>query len=65
MLLGCIPPRQWWRSQGSVFTKSPEGSVHIKHLEGVIFESKQVAEAHGVELCKKWVDENLKSSDEA
>jgi hypothetical protein len=50
----------WWRSQGSVFTNTPEGSVHIKLLEGVIFESKQAAEAHGLELCKKWVDENQK-----
>ena len=59
-----VPPG-WWRSQGSVLTNSPEGSTHIKHLEGVIFESKQAAEAHGLKLCKEWVDENLKSSDEA
>ena len=54
----------WWRSQGSVFTDSPQGSIHIKHLEGVIFESQQAAEAHGLGLCKKWVDENLKSIDD-
>jgi hypothetical protein len=54
----------WWRSQGSVFSDSPQGSIHIKHLEGVIFESQQAAEAHGLELCKNWVDENLKSIDD-
>jgi hypothetical protein len=54
----------WWRSQGSVYTDSSEGSVHIKQLEGVIFESKQAAEAHGLELCKKWIDENLKPNDD-
>jgi hypothetical protein len=52
---------EWWRSQGSVFTAGPEGSTHLKQLdEGFIFESKKAAEAHGLELSKKWVDENLK-----
>jgi hypothetical protein len=56
---------EWWRSQGSVFTNGPAGVIHIKHLdEGFIFESKKAAEAHGLELCKKWVDGNLKASDE-
>jgi len=54
----------WWRSSGSVFTDSPQGSIHIKRLEGVIFESQQAAEAHGLELCKKWIDKNLKSIDD-
>ena len=52
---------EWWRSQGSVFTGRLEGSIHLKHLdEGFIFESKKAAQAHGLELSKKWVDENLK-----
>jgi hypothetical protein len=54
----------WWRSQGSVYTNSPEGTIHFKQLEGVIFESKEAAEAHGLELCKKWVDGNLEASDD-
>jgi hypothetical protein len=53
-----------WRSQGDVFVNSSEGSIHIKHLEGVIFESKEAAEAHGLELCKEWLDENLEASDD-
>jgi hypothetical protein len=52
-----------WRSHGDVFVNSSKGSIHIKHLEGVIFESKKAAEAHGLELCKQWVDENLEASD--
>jgi hypothetical protein len=52
---------EWWRSQGSVFTGRAEGSIQLKRLdEGFIFESKKIAEAHGLELCKKWVDQNLK-----
>jgi hypothetical protein len=52
----------WWRSEGSVFTDTPEGSIHFKLLEGAIFESKEAAEAHGLEICKEWVDQNLEAS---
>jgi hypothetical protein len=56
---------EWWRSQGGVFANKKQKYIHIKHLDaGFIFESKQAAESHGLELCKKWVDENLKSSDD-
>jgi hypothetical protein len=53
-----------WRSHGDVFVNSSNGSIHIKHLEGVIFGSKEAAEAHGLELCKKWLGENLEASDD-
>ena len=54
-----------WRSQGSIFTNDEQGSIRIKHVDaGFIFESKKAAEAHGLELCKKWIDENLKPSDD-
>jgi hypothetical protein len=33
----------WWRSQGSVYTNTPEGSILIKCLDGVIFESQRAA----------------------
>jgi hypothetical protein len=55
---------EWWRSHGDVFVNSSNGSIHIKHLEGVICESKEAAEAHGLELCKKWLEENLEASDD-
>jgi hypothetical protein len=45
------------------FVNSWKGSIHIKHLEGIIFESKKAAETHGVELCKQWLGENLEASD--
>ena len=47
----------WWRSQGSVYSNAQEGSVLIKCLDGVIFESQRAAQDHGLELCKKWIDE--------
>jgi hypothetical protein len=50
----------WWRSQGRVFGTPPKGPVLIQSLDGVIFESRGTAEAHGLELSKKWIDENLK-----
>ena len=46
-------------SQGNVFTNTPEGSTLSKRLGGAILESKQAAEAHGLRLCKKWINENL------
>jgi hypothetical protein len=57
-------PDDAWRSHGDVFVNSSNGSIHIKHLEGVIFGSKEAAEAHGLELCKKWLGENLEASDD-
>jgi hypothetical protein len=47
-----------WRSQGIVFTKTPQGSFMIKRLDGAVCHSKRAAEAHGLELGKKWIDEN-------
>jgi hypothetical protein len=46
------------RSQGIVFTNTPGGSIMIKRLEGAVYHSKRAAEAHGLELGKKWIDEN-------
>jgi hypothetical protein len=50
----------WWRSQGNVFTNTPEGSILVTSLEGVIFESQRAAQDHGLELYKEWVDQRLK-----
>ena len=47
-----------WRSQGIVFTNNREGSMMIQRLEGAIFKSKEAAEKQGIELGKKWIDEN-------
>jgi hypothetical protein len=55
------PNSQDWRSQGTVFNETPQGSiVLVKRLEGATFQTKEAAKAHGLEISKKWVDENLK-----
>jgi hypothetical protein len=46
----------YWCSQGDVYTNEPAGSVLVARLEGVIFESEQAAKAHGLELCRQWID---------
>jgi hypothetical protein len=50
-----------WRSQGIVFTNAPEGSVMIKRFDGPVYQSQRAAEKHGLELGKKWIDENPNS----
>jgi hypothetical protein len=30
----------------------------IKRLEGPVYQSKRAAEEHGLEIGKKWIDEN-------
>ena len=32
----------------------------IKRLEGAVFDSEHAAEKHGIELGKKWIDEEIK-----
>jgi hypothetical protein len=49
-----------WRSQGLIFTNTPEGAFMMKRLEGAVSKSKRVAEEHGLKLCKKWIDEEIK-----
>jgi hypothetical protein len=45
-----------WLSQGIVFRSGPRGSViEVERLEGDVFQTKQAAEDHGLELAKKWV----------
>jgi hypothetical protein len=46
----------YWCSQGDVYTNEPAGSVLVARLGGTIFESEKDAKAHGLELCKKWID---------
>jgi hypothetical protein len=52
-----MPDSPEWRSEGTVFLQRGQGSVvQIQHLEGSIFEDRQLAEAHGLALCRKWID---------
>jgi hypothetical protein len=32
----------------------------IKRLDGPVYQSQRAAEEHGVELGKKWIDEEIK-----
>jgi hypothetical protein len=42
-----MPDSPEWRSEGKVFVQRGQGSVvQIQHLEGIIFEDRQLAEAH-------------------
>jgi hypothetical protein len=46
-----------WYSQGTVFRSGHLGSiVEIRRIRGVIFNSKEEAEQHGLELCKAWIN---------
>ena len=54
-----------WRSQGSVYTNTQEGFILIERLDGVILESQRAAQDHGLELCKKWVDEKSEHDEKA
>jgi hypothetical protein len=44
-------------SVGIVYERSQLGSIiQIQRIEGELFESKEQAEQHGLDLCKKWID---------
>jgi hypothetical protein len=46
-----------WYSQGIILRPGRLSSiVEIKRIEGPIFNSKEAAEQHGLELCKDWID---------
>ena len=44
-------------SVGVVFERAKFGSIiQVQRIEGELFESKEQAERHGLELCKEWID---------
>ena len=46
-----------WYSLGTVIRAGRLGSVvEVKKIQGPIFNSKEAAEAHGLKLCKEWID---------
>jgi len=46
-----------WYSQGTIFRTGRLSSiVEIKRIQGPIFNSKEAAEEHGLELCEDWID---------
>jgi hypothetical protein len=46
-----------WYSQGTIFRRGQLGSiVEIRRIRGVIFNSKEEAEQHSLEVCKSWIN---------
>jgi hypothetical protein len=46
-----------WHSQGIILRPGRLSSiVEVKRIEGPIFNSKEEAEQHGLQLCKDWID---------
>jgi hypothetical protein len=46
-----------WYSQGTIFRRGQLGSiVEIRRIRGVIFNTKEEAEQHGLKLCKSWIN---------
>ena len=48
-------------SVGIVYERSQLGSIiQVQRIEGELFESKDLAEQHGVKLCKEWIDKQFR-----
>lgn len=48
-------------SIGVIYKRDKFGSLIRGHrIEGKLFESKEQAEQHGVELCKEWIDKEFR-----
>ncbi len=46
-------------SVGIVYEQGQFGSIiQVQRIEGELFESKEQAEKHGLELCKEWVEKH-------
>ena len=44
-------------SIGVVYKRDKFGSlIQVHRIEGTLYESKEQAEQHGIELCKEWID---------
>jgi hypothetical protein len=48
-------------SVGIVYRRNQLGSIiQVQRIEGKLFESKEGAEKHGLELCKEWIDKQFR-----
>ena len=48
-------------SVGIVYRQSKLRSmIQVKRIEGRLFETKEEAEQHGLELCEEWLDKQLR-----
>jgi hypothetical protein len=45
-------------ADGTICAPAPHGSiVEVKRIEGPVFNSREEAEEHGLQLCKDWLDD--------
>jgi len=52
-----------WHSQGIILRPARLGSiVEVRRINGPIFNSKEAAEHHAIQLCKDWIDKRLDPS---
>jgi hypothetical protein len=53
-------PADSFTSVGIVYNRDQRGSIiRVQRIEGELFETKEQAEEHGVELCKEWIDKQM------
>src|SRR5262245_185287 len=51
-------------SVGIVYKEDQLGSIiQVQRIEGKLFERKKQAEQYGVDLCKRWVDDQFRLKD--
>ena len=49
-----------WYSQGTILRPGRLTSiVEVRRIKGPIFNSKEAAEHHAIQLCKDWIDKRL------
>ena len=52
-----------WRALGTVFAKTPQGSiVEVERIGGAVFTTKEAAERHGLVLCQALIEEKLEEA---
>lgn len=52
-----------WRALGTVFAKTPQGSiVEVERVGGAVFTTKEAAERHGLVLCQALIEEKLEEA---
>ena len=52
-----------WRALGTVYTKTPQGSiVKVGCVGGPVFTTKEAAERHGLVLCQELIEKKLEEA---
>jgi len=52
-----------WRALGTVYAKTPQGSiVKVGCVGGPVFTTKEAAERHGLVLCQELIEKKLEEA---